>query len=130
MSVLPLENELDPIDRILSQCGDVAVLPQVVFKIMEMTGDDSSSAHALERAIVVDPGFSIKLLAQANSAYYSLPKKVTSIKEAIMFVGFKSVRQLAMAVGVFDMFVGKTDKDSLRRRGWWRAWHQPPAGRG
>jgi len=120
MSALPLENELNPIERILSQCGEVAVLPQVVFKIMEMTGDDSSSAQALERAIVVDPGFSIKLLAQANSAYYSLPKKVTSIKEAIMFVGFKSVRQLAMAVGVFDMFVGKTDRDSLRRRGWWR----------
>ncbi len=120
MSSLPLENELSPIDRILSQCGEVAVLPQVVFKIMEMTGDDTSSALALERAIVVDPGFSIKLLAQANSAYYSLPKKVTSIKEAIMFVGLKSVRQLAMAVGVFDMFVGKTDKDSLRRRGWWR----------
>jgi len=120
MSALPIENDLNPVDRILAQCGEVAVLPQVVFKIMEMTGDDSSSAQCLERAIVVDPGFSIKLLAQANSAYYSLPKKVTSIREAIMFVGFKSVRQLAMAVGVFDMFVGKTDKDSLRRRGWWR----------
>lgn len=120
MSALPLENETNPINEILTKGGDVAVLPQVVFKIMEMTGDDTSSAMALEKAIVVDPGFSIKLLAQANSAYYSLPKKVTSIKEAILFVGLKSVRQLAMAVGVFDMFVGKTDKDSLRRRGWWR----------
>jgi HD-like signal output (HDOD) protein len=98
----------------------VAVLPQVVFKIMEMTGADNSSASALERAIQVDPGFSTRILTQANSAYFSLPRKVTSIREAIVFVGFKSVRELAMTIGVFDLFLGKNDKSSLRRRTWWR----------
>jgi HD-like signal output (HDOD) protein len=56
----------------------------------------------------------------ANSAFYGLPRKVTSIREAINFLGFKTIRQIAMTVGVFDLFVGKTDEDSLRRRAWWR----------
>ncbi|MBX3334585.1 MAG: HDOD domain-containing protein [Nitrospira sp.] len=95
-------------------------MPQVVYKIVEMVRSESSSASDLEREIVVDPAFSAKVLAQANSAFFVLPKRVTSIREAVMFLGFKQVRMIAMQVGVFDFFVGKTDKDSLRRRTWWR----------
>ncbi len=104
----------------MSRTQDIAVLPQVVYKIMEMTSSIDSSAALLEKAIVIDPGFSAKILTQANSAYYALPRKVTSIREAVAFLGFRAVRQLAMAVGVFDIFVGKTDRESLRRRAWWR----------
>jgi HD-like signal output (HDOD) protein len=74
----------------------------------------------MEKAITIDPGFSTKILTLANSAYFGLPKRVTSIKEALMFLGYKSVRNLAMTVGAFDMFVGKNDEESLRRRMWWR----------
>jgi HD-like signal output (HDOD) protein len=93
---------------------------------MEITGSDSSCAAALEKAVLIDPGFSAKLLAQANSAHFALPKKVSSIREAVMFIGLRQVRQTAMAVGVFDMFLGKNDKESLRRRSWWR--HSVDAG--
>lgn len=120
MSAQPIEKPTSAVDRILAKASEVAVLPQVVFKIMEMTGSENASASSLETAIVIDPGFSARILTQANSAYFALPRKVTSIREAIMFVGFKSVRQLAMTIGVFDMFLGKNDRGSLRRRGWWR----------
>ncbi len=108
------------VERVMSRTQEIAVLPQVVYKIMEMTSSTDSSAALLEKAIVIDPGFSAKILTQANSAYYALPRKVTSIREAVAFLGFRAVRQLAMAVGVFDLFVGKTDRESLRRRAWWR----------
>lgn len=119
MSVAPLDAPT-PLERIVARSREIAVLPQVVFKITELTGSDDASTKQMEQAIVVDPGFSAKVLSKANSAYYGLPKKVTSIREALMFLGFKSIRQLALTVGVFDMFVGKTDVESLRRRAWWR----------
>lgn len=108
------------VEAVLAKVGEVAVLPQVVYKIMEMTGSSEPTAQAVESQILVDPGFASKVLATANSAHYALPKQVTSIREAVMYLGFKAVRQLAMAVGVFDLFVGKTDRESLRRRAWWR----------
>lgn len=109
------------VDRVLARSKDISVMPQVVFKIMEMTGKEDSSTVSLERAIVVDPGFSARMLTQANSASFALPRKVTSIRDAISFLGFARVRQLAMTVGVFDLFVGKNDRESLRRRAWWMA---------
>lgn len=108
------------IAEILSLIQNVAVLPQVIGQIVEATGDTEGHVARLERAILVDPGFSTMLLAQANSAFFALPKKVTSIREAVMFIGFKGVRKIAMTVGAFDLFIGKTDSGSLRRRHWWR----------
>lgn len=113
----------DPGDRVaaaVAKCAQVAVLPQVVCKIAEIAGNDNASVATLERAILVDPGLSARILVQANSAAYCLPRKVTSIRDAVILMGFKAVRSLAMTVGVFDLFVGKSDRESLRRRGWWR----------
>lgn len=120
MSALPIESTSPAVSKVLVKVDEIAVLPQVVYKVVEITGASESSAQMIEKAILVDPGFSAKVLAQANSAFYGLPRKVTSIREAVMFLGFRAVRQLAMTVGVFDLFVGKSDDESLRRRAWWR----------
>jgi|GEM_PF-341282 len=110
----------DPIAKVLGKVGDIAVLPQVVCQVVEATGSEDASVKKLEETILIDPGLSARLLIQANSVHYALPNKVTTIREAVMFLGFKGVRQIAMAVGVFDLFLGKTDRDSMRRRTWWK----------
>lgn len=110
----------NPVDQVLARTKDIAVLPHVVFKIMELSGSDETSLATLERTILVDPGFSAKILAVANSAAYALPKRCTSIREAVMFIGLRQVRQICMTVGLLDTFMGRTDKDSMRKRGWWR----------
>ena len=106
--------------KIVEAVDELAVLPHVVFKVLELSGTTDHAAEELQNAIVVDPAFTTKLLTLANSSYYGLARKVTSIKDALLYLGFREVRQMAMTVGVFDMFVGKNDKTSLRRRTWWR----------
>jgi putative nucleotidyltransferase with HDIG domain len=108
------------VEAILAKVSEVAAMPQVVYKIIELTGSTLTTAQAIEDAISLDPGFSSKVLILANSAFYALPRRVTSIREAATFMGYKTIRQLALTIGVFDMFVGKTDSGSLRRRMWWR----------
>jgi putative nucleotidyltransferase with HDIG domain len=109
-----------PVEEILASVQDVAVLPQVIFKVIEITGNPSTSVDEIEHIVAVDPGFCARLLQLVNSAYYCLPKQVGSVKEAVMFIGFSALRQLATTIGAFDLFMGKADKASLRRRLWWR----------
>lgn len=120
MSAVPKPQNNQALEELLLRVNEVAVLPHAVYKILEISGSESAAVSELEKAIVVDPGFSTRLLSHANCAFYGLPKRVTSIKEAVMFLGFKTIRQMAMTVGFFDLFAGKTDKESLRRRAWWR----------
>ncbi|MCA1947170.1 MAG: HDOD domain-containing protein [Armatimonadetes bacterium] len=120
MALAPRLAENPALDRLLQQVTELAVLPHVVFKVLELSGNEDYPTATMEQAITVDPGFSSRLLRVANSSYYALPRKVQSIREAITCLGFRAVRQLAMTVGVFDVFIGKNDADSLRRRAWWR----------
>jgi len=108
------------VKTIMDKIRDMAVLPQVVCQVMDLTVNPSATARDLERVIAVDPGMSSRVLNTVNSAYYGLPRKIASIKEAVVFLGFKSIRHIAMTAGVFDMFVGKADKQNIRRRTWWR----------
>ncbi len=120
MSAAPLYASNDAIDALMGKITDLAVLPHVVYRVIEMSGSTDCAVCDIGQVIAVDPGFSSKVLSLANSAYYGLPRKVTSIKEAISFLGFRQIRSLAMTVGVYDMFAGKNDENSLRRRAWWR----------
>lgn len=120
MEDMVAQQENASLKKLLTKVTDLAVLPHVVFRVLELSGSSDHSTTEFERVITVDPGFSSKVLILANSAAFALPKKVTSIREALMFLGFKSIRQMAMTVGVFDLFVGKNDRESLRRRAWWR----------
>lgn len=105
---------------IMNRLKDVKVLPQVVYKVLEVCDRQDSSPIEIERQIAIDPGFTAKILTIANSAHYALPKRVNSIHEAVMLLGFNEIREIGMKASVFDFFLGKSDAESLRRRDWWR----------
>jgi len=108
------------LEDILSKVREIAVLPQVVHQLMEITESSDGSPADIEKAVGIDPGFTAKLLTIANSAQFALPRKVVSLREACLMLGFKQIRAVALSAGVFDLFVGKNDRESVRRRDWWR----------
>lgn len=108
------------LNEILSRVSEIAVLPQVIHQLMEITDSQDGSPADIEKAVSIDPGFSAKLLTMANSAQFALPRKIVSIREACMMLGFKQIRTVALSAGVFDLFIGKNDKESIRRRDWWK----------
>jgi putative nucleotidyltransferase with HDIG domain len=110
----------DQTHAILQKVKELAVLPQVVYQVMELTNNPNATARDLERVISIDQGMSARVLNTVNSAYYGLPRKIASIKDAVVLLGFKTIRNLAMTASVFDLFVGKTDRQNLRRGKWWR----------
>ncbi len=105
---------------IIEKIKELAVLPQVVYQVLDLTNDPNATARDLERVISIDQGMSARVLNTVNSAYYGLPRKIASIKDAVVLLGFKTIRNLAMTASVFDLFVGKIDRQNLRRGKWWR----------
>jgi HD-like signal output (HDOD) protein len=99
---------------------ELAVLPHVIFSILEPVGPDEPTANELDRIVAVDPGFAAKVLVLANSGAFAAAGSVAALYDAIELLGYRTVRTLAMTAGTFEMFVGKNDQYSLRRRRWWR----------
>ena len=121
MPVTPaLPNPLNSLEDILNGAADLAALPQVVMRVMDLTLDPKATATDLEKIIALDQALAAKMLALANSSYYGLPRRISTLREAVVFLGFKTLRNMAMTITTFNLFLGRSDTPALARRALWR----------
>ncbi len=106
--------------RALSSAPDVATLPEVMAKILEVTDDPERGANELFDIINRDPVLSAKLLQVVNSAFYGLPGQVADVDRAIVLLGLKQVRNLAIATSAGEWFRASPDQRLFDARELWR----------
>lgn len=106
--------------EVVENLGEIAMLPQVVMKVLDMTNNTRATTQELEEVIGQDQGLTSKVLTLANSSYYGLPRRVSSLREAVMFLGVRAVRNIAMTASCYNMFIGKSDSQSLLKRRIWK----------
>ena len=77
--------------------------PQSVQKILALTRDVNCSPKDLVHVIDKDPVVTVKVLRVVNSAYYGLPKQITSINHAVVYLGFNAVKNLTLSIAAIGM---------------------------
>jgi EAL and modified HD-GYP domain-containing signal transduction protein len=68
-------------------------------QLSELTSGDVSFED-LERIISSDVGLSLKLLRYVNSAFFALPRTVSSVREALGLLGVRTVRRWATVMAI------------------------------
>lgn len=81
----------------------------VALAIMELWEDDNTTVEQLTHLVQTDPALTGRLLKLANSAYFA-SRGVTSVTEAIIKVGMKTVGQLAIAFSLIEKDFGSQCK--------------------
>jgi HD-like signal output (HDOD) protein len=108
----------DKYRAIVDGLGQVPTLPAVVARVLEILNNPNSSAEAAARLIGQDLALSVKVLRLANSAFYGIPRTISSIDQAVVILGFQTVRSLVMSASVMKI-LGR-GKGQLDRRAIWR----------
>ncbi len=94
--------------RILTQkIKNLPTIPSILDNILTLLEDENVSALKLEEIISNDQAIASKVLSIANSAYYSLSQKVTSISHAVSLLGFTTVKNIAIGTSIFSNFSDK-----------------------
>jgi EAL and modified HD-GYP domain-containing signal transduction protein len=70
--------------------------------LSELAGSDASFEE-LERIIGADVGLSLALLRHVNSAFFALPRKIDTVREALTLLGTRAVRRWATVVALSSM---------------------------
>jgi len=91
-------------DTLLASLNRLPVLPAAVMEVISGFDNPQLDSHDLATKISHDQSLSARILRMANSPFYGLPRQVASIQEAVMVLGFSSVRCLALAVGIAGAF--------------------------
>jgi len=89
--------------RLAAAVDDMPAFPKSVQKILDLTRDVNCTPKDLVQVIDKDPVLTVKILKVVNSAYYSLPKQVTSISHAVVFMGFNTIKNLALGIAAIGM---------------------------
>lgn len=108
------------VEKALGNIGDIATLPEVTIKIIEIVEDPKSTARDLHEVIKNDPALSVKVLKVVNSAFYGLPGQVASVDRAIILLGLSAVKNIAIAASIARLFKGKRISEQFSAADLWR----------
>lgn len=108
----------DKYKAIVDGLGQVPTLPAIVARVLEVLNQPNASADDAARLIGQDLALSAKVLRLANSAFYGIPRSIASVDQAIVILGFQTVRSLVMSASVMKL-MGK-GSGHLDRRAIWR----------
>ncbi|MFC1564479.1 HDOD domain-containing protein [candidate division KSB1 bacterium] len=98
----------------------ISSIKQTLTEVINIINDPGSSAKDLKGIIEKDPPLSAKLLKMSNSAFYSYPREIRGIQEAIVLIGFTTVKELALSQKVCELFKNDTVVDGYSRNGLWK----------
>lgn len=108
------------VDNAIADVGEIATLPEVTVKIIEIVENPKSTARDLHDVIKNDPALSARILKVVNSAFYGLPGQISSIDRAIVLLGLSAVKNIAIAASMTHLFTGGATIDGFSGADVWK----------
>jgi len=106
------------LDSILN-CPALPSIPAVAAQVIELVGDPEVGIDDLSETIVMDQGLSAKILRTANSSFYAVRTKTTTIDRALVQLGLGAVKTLALGFTLVDA-LQKGGGSTFDHEGYWR----------
>lgn len=72
-------------------------------KVFQLVSSDELSVDDLSSAIVLDHDLTIRVLKLANSPYYGFSRKINTVKDAVVLLGQKSLRNMILMIALRGM---------------------------
>jgi len=96
------------------------VVNDVVRQLQDATRSDSYDLDQIERSIDSDPALAAEVLRAANSAFFGGLAEITSIRAAIMRLGFKQVTNLALMATEKSRYTAKQPRINAMMKELWQ----------
>ena len=85
------------LNEILAKVKSFPTMPGAGAKMLALLEEPDTAVSEIEEILRYDPGLTANVLRLANSAYFGLPSKIGSLKQAVILLGLKRLTQLVVA---------------------------------
>jgi len=110
----------DEILKKLDSIKDIPTLPTIVFELNELLQDPNTPITDISDIIEKDQAMSLRVLKLVNSAFYGIHKEVNDIGNAIVLLGFNTVRNAIVSLGVINSFSGVKSLEGFDISDFWK----------
>lgn len=89
------------LEEIVKKTSDLPTIPAAALAVMQEAALATSTASSVANHIAQDHALTARVLRLANSAYYGLSRQVDDLQEAVVVLGMRSVRNLAIVASTY-----------------------------
>lgn len=94
--------ELSVPELTLTHLDTLPTLAPIALKLLQVTADSDAGARDVVETLRGDQSLTAKVLSVANSPAIGARGKVSTLERAVVLLGFKAVRNIVLAVKVFE----------------------------
>jgi HD-like signal output (HDOD) protein len=106
------------VPALVGRIRKLPAVPRIYAKLQQMVKDDSATVSEVARLISTDSAITARILQIVNSAFFRLARRVTNIEQAVSYLGFTTVRNIAMSAEIFSQWsttvLGPIDPEKLQ----------------
>ena len=88
----------DKVKHIMAQVKAFPAMPTTATKLLKLCQNPDTTVSQIEEIVRYDAGLTANILKLTNSAYFGLPSKISSVKQAVLLLGWKRLLQLVMTM--------------------------------
>ncbi len=104
----------------LSRCPALPSLSSINKSLLGLVLTEQRYTAQIGEIIRRDPSLTSRLLRLVNSVYYGLSTPVTSIEEAVFYLGIRQIRQLTLVTPVIEDFQKLSNQCAFPWREFWQ----------
>ncbi len=91
-------------EGLLKKFNTAKTLPHIAVRLTRLTSDENATMADFETMIKMDPMLVLRILRVANSPYYGLRQKVSSIARAVVVIGINNLRNMIVTDALKNIF--------------------------
>ena len=107
---MTVQAEYQHLVSLYESAGSLPQLPKSPLRLSKMLDSTDSNPVEIENLILSDPALTAGLLRSASSVYHARSRPVTTVRESIMVLGFRSLRSMAIALWTQSLIVEASKK--------------------
>jgi HD-like signal output (HDOD) protein/CheY-like chemotaxis protein len=102
--------------RLVSSLDALPSPPDVYFGLLEELSSPNASVNSVAEIFSHDVAMTAHILKLTNTAFFALPMKIATAREAVQLLGFDTTRALVLMTGFFSRFKGKANAAATLER--------------
>ena len=95
-------------------------IPAVIVELIRALDDENSNMGTIARVIAKDPPMSMNVLKVANSAFYRLANKVSTVDHAVKMLGVIEISMICVSCGAYQALKPPRDAGTFNLQEFWK----------
>lgn len=91
------------VKRNIQRIKNLPTLPPIVSKVAKMVENPETSTADVGKVIAQDQVLSARVLRMANSPFFGMSRKISSVTQGLVILGFDVIKGLVLTSSVFEM---------------------------